>query len=175
SETFSGRCLCGAVRFEARGRPKGVFWCHCNSCRRHSGAPVNVFVGFENDAVTMTEGAITMFKSSPGTTRGFCSRCGSTLTCATVHFPTATHYPSSGHWASAPAKAALERAREEVAKLLGAAPDEIVFTSGGSEANNLAIKGTYFAATRGRAHMITSTIEHPAVLAPCRFIERVGG
>jgi cysteine desulfurase len=83
--------------------------------------------------------------------------------------------PSSGHWASAPAKAALERAREEVAKLLGAAPDEIVFTSGGSEANNLAIKGTYFAATRGRAHIITSTIEHPAVLAPCRFIERVGG
>ncbi|MGB6395090.1 MAG: cysteine desulfurase family protein [Bradyrhizobium sp.] len=83
--------------------------------------------------------------------------------------------PSSGHWASAPAKAALERAREEVAKLLGAAPDEIVFTSGGSEANNLAIKGTYFAATRGRAHIITSTIEHLAVLAPCRFIERVGG
>ena len=74
--------------------------------------------------------------------------------------------PSSGHWASAPAKAALERAREEVAKLLGAAPDEIVFTSGGSEANNLAIKGTYFAATRGRAHIITSTIEHLAVLLP---------
>ena len=92
SETFSGRCLCGAVRFEARGRPKGVFWCHCNSCRRHSGAPVSVFVGFENDAVTMTEGTITTFKSSPGTTRGFCSRCGSTLTCATVHFPTETHF-----------------------------------------------------------------------------------
>jgi len=83
--------------------------------------------------------------------------------------------PSSGHWASAPAKAALDRAREQVAALLGAAPDEIVFTSGGSEANNLAIKGTYFAAKRGRAHIITSTIEHPAVLAPCRFIERLGG
>ena len=49
-------------------------------------------VGFENDAVTVTEGSITMFKSSPGTTRGFCARCGSTLTCATVHFPTETHY-----------------------------------------------------------------------------------
>jgi hypothetical protein len=92
SEIYSGRCLCGAVHFEARGRPKGIFWCHCNSCRRHSGAPVSVFVGFENDAVTVTEGAITTFKSSPGTTRGFCSRCGSTLTCATVHFPTETHY-----------------------------------------------------------------------------------
>jgi hypothetical protein len=55
SETYLGRCLCGAVRFEARGRPKGVFWCHCNSCRRHSGAPVSVFVGFENNAVTVTD------------------------------------------------------------------------------------------------------------------------
>jgi cysteine desulfurase len=82
--------------------------------------------------------------------------------------------PSSAHWASAPAKAALDQARGRIAALLGAAPDEIVFTSGGSEANNLAIKGTYFAAKRGRVHIITSTIEHPAVLAPCRFIERLG-
>ena len=92
SETYTGHCLCGAVRFEARGQPKGIFWCHCDSCRRHSGAPVSVFVGFENDAVTVTEGAIAVFKSSPGTTRGFCVRCGSTLTCATVHLPTETHY-----------------------------------------------------------------------------------
>jgi hypothetical protein len=92
TEAFSGRCLCGAVRFEARGWPKGIFWCHCDSCRRHSGAPVSVFVGFANDAVTVIEGTITTFKSSPGTTRGFCSRCGSTLTCATVHFPKETHY-----------------------------------------------------------------------------------
>jgi cysteine desulfurase len=82
--------------------------------------------------------------------------------------------PSSGHWASAPAKAALDRARREVAALLGAAPDEIVFTSGGSEANNLAIKGTFFALNRQGAHIITSAIEHPAVLAPCRFLERLG-
>jgi cysteine desulfurase len=83
--------------------------------------------------------------------------------------------PSSGHWASTPAKAALERARGQVAALLGAAPEEIVFTSGGSEANNLAIKGTYFALNHDRAHIITSAIEHPAVLAPCRFLERLGG
>lgn len=49
--------------------------------------------------------------------------------------------PSSGHWASAPAKAALEKARGRVAALLGAAADEIVFTSSGSEANNLALNG----------------------------------
>ncbi|TQF30261.1 cysteine desulfurase family protein [Bradyrhizobium sp. UNPA324] len=83
--------------------------------------------------------------------------------------------PSSGHWASTPAKAALERARGQVAALIGAAPDEIVFTSGGSEANNLAIKGTFFAPNRQGAHIITSAIEHPAVLAPCRFLERLGG
>ncbi|MCK1544449.1 cysteine desulfurase [Bradyrhizobium sp. 179] len=82
--------------------------------------------------------------------------------------------PSSGHWASIPAKAALEQARGQVAALLGAAPDEIVFTSGGSEANNLAIKGTFFALNRKGAHIVTSAIEHPAVLAPCRFLERLG-
>jgi cysteine desulfurase len=82
--------------------------------------------------------------------------------------------PSSGHWASMPAKAALEQARGQVAALIGAAPDEIVFTSGGSEANNLAIKGTFFSLNRTGAHIITSAIEHPAVLAPCRFLERLG-
>jgi len=83
--------------------------------------------------------------------------------------------PSSGHWASTPAKASLQQARGQVAALLGAALDEIVFTSGGSEANNLAIKGTFFALNRQEAHIITSAIEHPAVLAPCRFLERHGG
>jgi cysteine desulfurase len=82
--------------------------------------------------------------------------------------------PSSGHWAGVPAKVALERARGRVAALLGAVPDEIVFTSGGSEANNLAIKGTFFALNRKGAHIITSAVEHPAVLAPCRFLERLG-
>ena len=82
--------------------------------------------------------------------------------------------PSSGHWAGAPAKAAFEQARGQVATHLGAAPDEIVFTSGGSEANNLAIKGTFYALNRQQAHIITSAIEHPAVLAPCRFLERLG-
>jgi cysteine sulfinate desulfinase/cysteine desulfurase-like protein len=49
--------------------------------------------------------------------------------------------PSSGHWAAAPAKAALDNARRQVAALLGCATEEIIFTSGGSEANNLALKG----------------------------------
>ena len=82
--------------------------------------------------------------------------------------------PSSIHWAGRPAHAAVDAARRQVAALLGAAAEEIVFTSGGSEANNLAIKGAFFAA-RGRAnHIITSQIEHPATLEPCRFLERFG-
>ena len=56
--------------------------------------------------------------------------------------------PSSGHWAAASAKAALERARGQIAALLGCEDDEVVFTSGGSEANNLALKGAYFATAR---------------------------
>jgi cysteine desulfurase len=82
--------------------------------------------------------------------------------------------PSSDHWASTPAKIALDQARGQVAALLGCAPDEIVFTSGGSEANNLAIKGTFFALRPAGEHIITTAVEHPAVVGPCRFLERLG-
>src|SRR5262245_37672991 len=82
--------------------------------------------------------------------------------------------PSSGHWASRNAKAALERARAQVAALLGCAADEIVFTGGGSEANNLALKGVFFAQRDKGEHIITTRVEHPAILAPCRFLERLG-
>ena len=82
--------------------------------------------------------------------------------------------PSSGHWAAAPAKAALEKARGQVATLLGCEEDEIVFTSGGSEANNLALKGVYFARRDRGDHIITTRIEHPAIIEPCRFLKRLG-
>jgi len=81
SDQFEGSCLCGAVRFVASGQPESVVWCHCESCRKHSGAPVSVFVAFRRDAYAVTEGQITRFNSSPGRWRGFCARCGSTLTC----------------------------------------------------------------------------------------------
>ena len=92
SVKVEGGCLCGAVRFVATGTPKGVFWCHCQSCRRHSGAPVSVFVGFNLQAYSVTKGEITKFKSSPGTTRGFCRACGSTLTCETDQLKDETHF-----------------------------------------------------------------------------------
>ena len=82
--------------------------------------------------------------------------------------------PSSGHWAGKPAKEAIENARAQVAQLLGSKPGEIVFTSGGSEANNHALKGVFFAAGRRNVHIITTQIEHPAVINPCRFLEKLG-
>jgi cysteine desulfurase len=88
---------------------------------------------------------------------------------------TAHGNPSSGHWAGAPAREAVELARAKVANLLGAAPDEIIFTSGGSEANNLAIKGVFFGHRDRGDHIVTSAAEHPAVLEVCAFLERLGG
>ncbi len=92
SEIYDGGCLCGAVQFEARGAPKWVLWCHCQSCRRHSGAPASVFVCFGDDAVTTTKGEIAKFTSSPGVELGFCARCGSTLTCSSQKLPGETHF-----------------------------------------------------------------------------------
>ncbi len=88
----------------------------------------------------------------------------------------ADHYgnPSSGHWAAATAKAGLEAARGQVATLLGCRNEEIVFTGGGSEANNLALKGVFFARRDQGDHIITTRVEHPAVIEPCRFLERLG-
>jgi cysteine desulfurase len=82
--------------------------------------------------------------------------------------------PSSAHWAGRAATALLERGRAQVAALLGCTPAEIVFTSGGSEANNHAIKGVFFSRPGKPAHIITSATEHPSVLGPCRFLERLG-
>jgi cysteine desulfurase len=87
---------------------------------------------------------------------------------------TAFGNPSSGHWASGAAKSALDHARGQVAALLGASADEVVFTSGGSEANNLALKGAFFARRDRGSHIITTSVEHPAVLRPCQFLEKLG-
>lgn len=82
--------------------------------------------------------------------------------------------PSSPHWAGVPAREIVERARGQVADLLGCQSSEVVFTSGGSESNNLALKGVFFASQRRRKHIITTQIEHPAIVEPCRFLERLG-
>ncbi len=82
--------------------------------------------------------------------------------------------PSSQHWASEGAKDAIEGARAHVAALIGAEPEEIVFTSGGSEASNAAIKGAIWASEEPEPHLISAVAEHPATLQACRFLERQG-
>ena len=72
------------------------------------------------------------------------------------------------------AKAAVEKARRQVAALLNAAPAEIVFVSGGTEADNLALRGICYAHMKHGRHIITTSIEHPAVLATCEELERGG-
>jgi len=69
---------------------------------------------------------------------------------------------------------ALEEARSQIAALLGAENSEIIFTSGGSEANNLALKGVAWALKHKGNHIITSAVEHPAIVGPCQFLEQQG-
>lgn len=82
--------------------------------------------------------------------------------------------PSSAHVMGRRMREAVDKARQQVAMLLGARADEIIFTSGGTEANNFVIKGV--AATRSNKgrHIIISAIEHPAVVNPCRALEGIG-
>jgi cysteine desulfurase len=81
---------------------------------------------------------------------------------------------ASAHAAGRSAAAKVDEARERVATLLGARPREIVFTSGATEADNLAIKGFLWGGAGGRRHIVTCATEHPAVLEPVRLLERSG-
>ncbi|MEV6114019.1 cysteine desulfurase family protein [Streptomyces sp. NPDC052109] len=83
--------------------------------------------------------------------------------------------PSSAHAYGTEPRAALARARRQVAELIGARAGEIVFTGSGSEADNLALRGAVLAAGTDRPHVITQITEHPAVLETCRSLERLHG
>ena len=82
--------------------------------------------------------------------------------------------PSSGHIYGQRARSAVDTARHQVAALLGCRDEEIIFTSGGTEANNYAIKGVIGASRQKGNHIITSAVEHPAVIEVCRFLEAKG-
>jgi len=81
---------------------------------------------------------------------------------------------SSIHGFGRDAKVALEEAREKVAEIIGASSNEIFFASGGTESDNLAVKGTVFANRKKGKHIITSKIEHHAILESCKFLEKEG-
>lgn len=82
--------------------------------------------------------------------------------------------PSSTHAFGRRTRQAVDTARGQLAALLGAAPDEIVFTSGGSEANNHVLKGVTYPYRDRSRHVIISAVEHPAITAPCRYLESLG-
>ena len=79
SETLSGGCLCGNVRYEILGAPVYVFHCHCSMCRRAGGAAFQTWAGFEADALTVTQGMAESYNSSSFAIRRFCGRCGGQL------------------------------------------------------------------------------------------------
>ena len=82
--------------------------------------------------------------------------------------------PSSVHWAGRQVAGAVEKAREQVAALLNCAPAEVVFVACGTEADNMALKGTVDALREKGNHIITTAVEHPAVLETCKYLEKSG-
>jgi len=90
------------------------------------------------------------------------------------YFAEAFGNPSSIYFYGQEAKGAIEEARGKVADLIGAQSEEIIFTSGGTEADNFALEGVAFAKESKGNHIITSSIEHHAVIETCKFLERRG-
>ena len=78
AETHKGTCFCGAVAIEAAGAPLEMGYCHCSSCRSHSGGPVNGFTLWKPEAVKVTQGAEFLggFNKTGFSNRRFCTKCG---------------------------------------------------------------------------------------------------
>lgn len=76
---YTGGCLCGAVRYEARGTPHEPQMCHCRMCQRASGAPVLAFASFERNAFRYVRGEPRVYRSSRLALRSFCPQCGTSL------------------------------------------------------------------------------------------------
>lgn len=82
--------------------------------------------------------------------------------------------PSSGHALGREAAAAMSAARTSLARLIGSRAEEVLFTGGGTEASNLAIKGLAWARSTSSGHLITTAVEHPATMEPIRFLQQRG-
>ena len=82
--------------------------------------------------------------------------------------------PSSSHYFGSEPRSALDKARGQVANMLGCQPHEVIFTSGGTESNNQAVRGVIDASNMREPHLITSSVEHPSIINVCRFLEMKG-
>jgi len=87
NESVVGGCFCGAVRYEARGKPANSMVCHCRSCRRVTGAPAVAWLTFAIADFHFTQGSPAEFKSSDPVRRTFCRECGTALTYRHERFP----------------------------------------------------------------------------------------
>lgn len=79
-EHITGRCFCGAVRFEVDATEKFACFCYCESCQRAAGAAVVAWATYARDSFKVTAGSLRLRHSSPGVTRGHCADCGSAIT-----------------------------------------------------------------------------------------------
>ena len=89
--TIEGGCRCGAVRYRAEGGPLWVSHCHCEDCRRSSGAPVSTFVGVGTGGFAFVAGSAAAYESSPKVIRRFCGACGTPLTYEAAVYPGEVH------------------------------------------------------------------------------------
>lgn len=88
---LTGGCACRRIRFSADGPPELVAACHCNSCRRHTGAPVAVYADYQLTRVAFEGAPPDWFEVAPGKRRGFCARCGSSIAYQGDNLPDMIH------------------------------------------------------------------------------------
>jgi len=87
-----GGCYCGTFRFRSTGKPVWVTYCHCKDCRKITGAPVTVFVGFENTKLKLLGEDPKVYQSSDGVSRSFCVHCGTPLFYKDEQLPEKTYF-----------------------------------------------------------------------------------
>lgn len=88
---MAGACLCGGFRFVARGEPLYRAYCHCEDCRRSTGAPVSTLVGYKTDEVEYFGKEPRRYRSSAGVTRAFCGTCGASISYEDERLPGEIH------------------------------------------------------------------------------------
>lgn len=87
----TGSCLCGGVTIAVEGAATWIAHCHCKSCRRATGGPFATFAGFERDKVMINGEAYRQYASSPGVLRGFCKKCGASISYQSREWPDEVH------------------------------------------------------------------------------------
>ncbi len=90
--TTSGRCLCGACRFDTQGAPKWTGYCHCDSCRRNCSAPVTAFFGVADGKWSWTGKEPATYQASDHATRYFCDTCGTPMAYRSTRYPNEIHF-----------------------------------------------------------------------------------